>query len=55
MIQLLDLIIMDNVICVVTWVKGVLLCSLSNYIFCFRGILEHALMLGCSKIALFFT
>ncbi len=35
--------------------KGVLLCSFTKSWFCFGGVLEHALMLGGSKIALFFT
>ncbi len=36
-------------------IKGVLLCSFTKSWFCFGGVLEHALMLGGSKIALFFT
>ncbi len=35
--------------------KGVLLCSFTKSWFCFGGVLKHALMLGGSKIALFFT
>ncbi len=36
-------------------IKGVLLCSFTKSWFCFGVVLEHALMLGGSKIALFFT
>ncbi len=35
--------------------KGVLLCSFTKSWFCFGGVLEHALILGGSKNALFFT
>ncbi len=35
--------------------KGVLLCSFTKSCLCFGGVLEHALMRGGSKIALFFT
>ncbi len=35
--------------------KGVLLCSFTKSWFSFGGVLDHALMLGGSKIALFFT
>ncbi len=35
--------------------KWVLLCSFTKSWFCFGGVLEHALMLGGSKIALVFT
>ncbi len=37
------------------YIKGVLLCSFTMSWFCFVGVLEHALMLGGSKNALFFT
>ncbi len=36
-------------------IKGLLLCSFTKSWFCFRSVLEHALMLGGSKIVLFFT
>ncbi len=43
--------------CTITWyqgtIKGVLLCSFIKSWFCFGGVLEHALMLGGSKNALF--
>ncbi len=42
-------------IAVVKLFKGVLLCSFTKSWFCFGGVLEHALMLGGSKNALFFT
>ncbi len=35
--------------------KGVLLCSFTKSWFCFGGVLEHPLMVGGSKITLFFT
>ncbi len=38
-----------------SFIKGVLLCSFTKSWFCFGGVLDHALMLGGSKIALFFT
>ncbi len=42
-------------ICIIIIVNGVLLYSFTKSWFSFGGVLEHALMLGGSKITLFFT